>query len=129
MSAQRILKFMLIFVPIAFIAKLVRSTLGDSLPAIRLLPALAGTAEILLTGWIARELGGGRFAQGLAALCTLLAPGMLVLSHLFTMNVFEHLLYSWSPKTTNWCFRVFSSWWSRRTRPACTRATPFGKGR
>src|ERR1700690_1703373 len=33
---------------------------GDSLHAIRLLPALALGAEILITGWIARELGGQR---------------------------------------------------------------------
>ena len=32
---------------------------------------------VLLTGLIARELGGQRFAQGLAALRALLAPGFL----------------------------------------------------
>src|SRR5947207_11139080 len=53
---------------IAFIAKISRSVFGDSLSAIRFLPALAGATKVLLAGWIARELGGGRFAQGLAAL-------------------------------------------------------------
>ena len=42
---------------IAFITKFVRVTLGESLPAIRLLPALAGTGKVLLTALIARELG------------------------------------------------------------------------
>jgi hypothetical protein len=36
---------------------------GDSLAAIRFLPAVAGAGKIILTGLIARELGGGRFAQ------------------------------------------------------------------
>jgi len=78
---------------IALVAKLVRLTLGDSLPAIRLLPAIAGAATVLLTGAIARELGGGRFAQGLAALCALLAPGSLAMDHFLTMNAFEPLFW------------------------------------
>src|SRR5207248_4602888 len=48
---------------IALVAWLVRHTLGTSLLAIRFVPALAGAATVLLTGAIARELGGGRFAQ------------------------------------------------------------------
>ena len=78
---------------IAFIAKFVRMTLGDSLPAIRFLPALAGAGLVLLTGFMARELGGGRFAQGLAALAVLAAPGNLGLDNLFTMNAFEPLFW------------------------------------
>src|SRR6202167_2625056 len=56
---------------IALITWIARALLGESLPAIRLLPALAGTVEVALTALIARELGGKRFAQGLAALATL----------------------------------------------------------
>ncbi len=78
---------------IALVAKLVRLTLGDSLPAIRLLPAIAGAATVVLTGALARELGGGRLAQALAALCVLLAPGVLAFDHLFTMNAFEPLFW------------------------------------
>ena len=37
----------------------VRAMLGDSLFAIRLLPALAGAALVLLAGVLARDLGGG----------------------------------------------------------------------
>src|SRR5260370_13680246 len=40
--------------------------LGDSLFAIRLLPALAGAATIALTGVIARELGGRAWAHSLS---------------------------------------------------------------
>jgi 4-amino-4-deoxy-L-arabinose transferase-like glycosyltransferase len=78
---------------VALIAKLARMLLGDSLPAIRFLPALAGAALVVLTGAIARELGGGKFAQGLAALCVLLAPGFLALDAFFSMNAFEPLFW------------------------------------
>jgi hypothetical protein len=37
--------------------------MGWSLAALRILPALAGTALVALSILIARELGGGRFAQ------------------------------------------------------------------
>jgi hypothetical protein len=40
-------------------------------------PALAGAGTVLLTGALTRQLGGGRYAQGLAALVALLAPSSL----------------------------------------------------
>ena len=43
---------------IALVTWVVRMILGQSLAALRLLPALAGVAEVLLTALIARELGG-----------------------------------------------------------------------
>ena len=78
---------------VALIAKIVRLTLGDSLPAIHLLPALAGTAKVVLTALMARELGGRRFAQGLAALAVLVAPGYLALDNWLSMNPFEPLFW------------------------------------
>ncbi len=66
---------------------------GDSLSAIRLLPALAGALKVLLTAMIARELGGGRFAQTLAALCILAAPGILALDHFLNVNSFEAVVW------------------------------------
>src|ERR1700681_508837 len=39
--------------------------LGASLPVLRTLAALAGAARVALTMVLARELGGGRFAQAL----------------------------------------------------------------
>jgi hypothetical protein len=79
---------------IALVTKAARLLLGDSLPAIRLLPALAGAGVVLLAGLIARELGGRRFAQGLAALAVLVAPGFLAMDNLLTMNAFEPLFWS-----------------------------------
>ncbi len=78
---------------IAFITWITRSLLGDSLPAIRFLPALAGACEVALTAFIARELGGNRFAQGLAGLAVLVAPGILGGDNLLTMNAFEPLFW------------------------------------
>ena len=78
---------------IAVITWLARSLLGDSLPAIRFFPAVAGAAEVALTALIARELGGKRFAQGLAAIAALVAPGFLAADSLLTMNAFEPLFW------------------------------------
>jgi len=79
---------------IALITKGVRLTLGDSLPAIRFLPAVAGATMVWLAGLLARELGGGRFAQALAALCALFAPGLLALDGFLSMNAFEPLIWT-----------------------------------
>lgn len=79
---------------IALLTKIVRLLLGDSLPAIRLLPALAGAGTVLLTGLLARELGGGRFALGIATLGVLVAPGFLATDNLLSMNAFEPLFWS-----------------------------------
>jgi 4-amino-4-deoxy-L-arabinose transferase-like glycosyltransferase len=78
---------------IAVVTWMVRTVLGESLPVIRLLPAIAGAGEVILTALIAREFGGGRFAQALAALSVLVAPGILGLHNLLTMNAFEPLLW------------------------------------
>ncbi len=78
---------------VALIAWAVRAILGDSLPAIRLLPALAGAGEVALAALLAREFGGKAFAQGLAALCVLVAPGVLAVDGFLSMNAFEPLFW------------------------------------
>jgi 4-amino-4-deoxy-L-arabinose transferase-like glycosyltransferase len=78
---------------IALLARVSRALLGDSLFAIRFFPALAAGAMVLLAGWIARELGGQRFAQGLAAAAVLVAPIYLTFGNLLTMNAFEPLFW------------------------------------
>jgi hypothetical protein len=70
-----------------------RALLGDSLLAIRLLPALAGVGLVLLTGAIVRQLGGGRFAQALAAVAVLIAPFYLSFDSYLSMNSVEPLLW------------------------------------
>jgi hypothetical protein len=67
--------------------------LGGSLHVLRLIPALAGAIMVALTILIAREIGGGRFAQGLAGLCVMTVPVFLATDGLLTMNAFEPLFW------------------------------------
>src|SRR3954451_8345077 len=78
---------------IAFIAWIARHLFGESLLGLRLIPALAGAVTVWLTGKLARDLGGGAFAQGLAALATFAAPVFLLMHHWLTMNAFEPLIW------------------------------------
>jgi dolichyl-phosphate-mannose-protein mannosyltransferase len=70
-----------------------RTLFGASMLAIRLLPALAGAGLVVVTGALARQLGGRRFAQGLAALAVLVAPGYLFVDSYLSMNSVEPLLW------------------------------------
>src|SRR5215208_6867301 len=78
---------------VAVIADISRFLLGDSPVALRLFPALAGALVVVLAGLMARELGGGRFAQGLAALATLLAPNFLVMGTFLSMDAFDQFFW------------------------------------
>jgi hypothetical protein len=73
---------------------LVRALLGDSLVALRLVPLLAGAATVFLTGVIARRLGGGAFAQGVAALAAVFSPVFLGVNHYYSMNSLDLLLWT-----------------------------------
>ncbi len=79
---------------IGVLAWLVRATLGDSLLAIRLLPAVAAAATVWMTMGIARELGGGRFGQILAGLSAMLAPAFFGLFGVFSMNAFDLVFWA-----------------------------------
>jgi hypothetical protein len=78
---------------VAVVAKASRLLLGDSLLAIRLFSAVSGALLVFLAGRIARELGGGRFAQIAAAVAVLVAPVYLAFHGLLTMNAFEPLFW------------------------------------
>ena len=67
--------------------------LGGSLPVLRSIAAVAGAVRVAVTMILARELGGGRFAQGLAGLCVLAAPIYLGEDSILTMNGFESLFW------------------------------------
>ena len=79
---------------IAWIAWLLEHTIGTSLWALHLIPALAGAATVVLAGLLAREMGGRRWAMFLAALASLMAPILLIFSHLFGMNAFDPPLWT-----------------------------------
>jgi hypothetical protein len=79
---------------IALIAKFALFVFGDSLTGLRFLPALAAGATVVMSGRIARRLGGGLVAQGLAMVALALAPFYLAIGNLLTMNAFEPLLWT-----------------------------------
>ena len=70
------------------------STIGESIPAIRLLPALAGGVTVFLTGKMVRELGGGIYAQGIACLAVIASPAFMVFFGFFSVNAFEYLIWT-----------------------------------
>ena len=74
---------------IAVVANISLYLFGDSLFAIRFIPALTGALTLLLTGLIARELGGGRFAQILAAVAYLFSVVYLHINLLFQPVTFD----------------------------------------
>jgi hypothetical protein len=78
---------------IAWQAYLTRLLFGDSLFALRFFPAVFGAIKIFLAGLMARELGGGRFAQILAALAAIIAPIFLGADTIMTMNGLDQLLW------------------------------------
>ena len=72
----------------------VRAVFGDSLFAIRVLPAMAGAALVLLTGMLARDLGGGKGAPLLAAIAVAVAPIFLAAHSFSSMNAWEPLIWT-----------------------------------
>lgn len=79
---------------IALLAQAQRAALGDSLLSIRLAAALAGAAVLVLAALVARELGGGVFAQAAAALGVLTGVLFLRSASLFQPVVFDQLWWT-----------------------------------
>ena len=77
------------------VTALIRNTLGDSLLALRLLPAVSNALLVCLAGMLAGRLGGGRRAQLLAALAVLVTPLYLRAHSMLTPAAFETLLWAW----------------------------------
>ena len=67
--------------------------LGDSLHALRLLPALSAAIKIALTGLMAIEFGADMYGIALACLCVLAAPVYLVIDNQFAANTFEPVFW------------------------------------
>ncbi len=79
---------------IAAIAYVVLHTLGSSLLALRLLPAISAATLVCLIGAIVREMGGGRFAQALGALAVAVSPVYLYLHQWLLILAFESTLWA-----------------------------------
>jgi len=78
---------------LAFLTRIHMMIWGDSVLAIRLLPALAGTLGIFLVGTLIRQLKGGRVAQACGMTAYLLSPAFLRPAALLQPVVFNHLFW------------------------------------
>jgi len=76
-----------------FILKLNTLVVGKSLVAIRLIPAIAGAATVFTTGLITREMGGQKFAQFLACLCSF-SLITLAMNGYYSMNSIDIMLWA-----------------------------------
>ncbi|HSS94039.1 MAG TPA: glycosyltransferase family 39 protein [Candidatus Dormibacteraeota bacterium] len=66
---------------------------GPSVWGLRLWPSLVGAVIVVLAALIARELGGGRFAQVLAAVAAAASPVLLGANWLFQTVTFDQLIW------------------------------------
>jgi len=78
---------------VAFITRLHTFIWGDSLLAVRLLPALLGAASIYIVGWLIKQLKGGNMALLIGLSAYLLSPGFLRPSALLQPVIFNHLFW------------------------------------
>jgi hypothetical protein len=79
---------------IALLSEATRVTLGTSFFAYRIVPAIAGTALLLLTVLIVKELGGKGLAQALAALTLIFCPLFLRPALLYQPVVLDQLWWT-----------------------------------
>src|SRR5215471_4228809 len=77
----------------ALVLRLELTLFGQSLFALRLVPALASASTVALTGALVRQMGGRTWAVTLACLATLSAPVYLGIGNFYSLNVFEPLLW------------------------------------
>ncbi len=95
-----------------FIARIALELFGPSLNGLRFFAALSQSIAMVLAGLIARELGGKRQAQLLAAAATAIATISLAMSTLFQYVAFDYL---WWVLIAYWVIRLLKSndprWW------------------
>jgi hypothetical protein len=78
---------------IPFLIHISRAVLGDSLRAIRFIPALASSLLVVQAAVLAREFGGRRFALLLSAVAVVIAPQYLSNGSLLGTNCLEPNLW------------------------------------
>jgi hypothetical protein len=79
---------------LGWLAALLNLLAGDGLVAIHVIPALAGGAIVIITGLIAREMGGGRLAEALAATAALFTVIFMATASIFSMDVLDALWWA-----------------------------------
>jgi 4-amino-4-deoxy-L-arabinose transferase-like glycosyltransferase len=83
-----------------------RLIIGDSLFALRFLPALASGATLFLVGLIVRDLGGGTRAQIFACIAWTCSPINLGIFGIYQINVFDVLAWALALKAFSGLMRA-----------------------
>jgi hypothetical protein len=78
---------------VAFVTRIHTILWGDSLFAVRLLPALIGTASMFIAGWLIKQLKGGMMAQAIGLTAIFLSPAYLRPSLLLQPVIFNHFFW------------------------------------
>ena len=71
-----------------------RGLFGDSLFALRFLPAVAGAITVYLTGLFVREFHGERFAQAVACIAIIICPLFLAMHNYYSMNAYGIMFWA-----------------------------------
>lgn len=71
-----------------------RFLLGDSLLAIRILPALCAAGLVITTGLMARTLGGTRSRLIITAIAVIAMPVYMVITSFYSMNSYELVIWT-----------------------------------
>jgi len=79
---------------VPLVTRVSMALLGSSVVAIRLAPAIAAAGAVVLSAGLARELGGGRTAQLLAALAAATSLQVLAAGHVVATATFELPLWA-----------------------------------
>src|SRR5262249_37443601 len=79
---------------VAVLAALLHLVANDNLIVIHVIPALAHAAIVVITALMARALGGGKFAQTLAALGAAASVGFLATGSIFSMDILDGLWWT-----------------------------------
>ncbi len=68
------------------------SVFGESMVAMRIIPAMAGSAFVVFSCLLTLKMGGGRFAVFMTGLAVLVAPVWLVMNSFFAYDTFDQLV-------------------------------------
>jgi hypothetical protein len=79
---------------VALITALTRLVAGDSIVALRLPPAIAHAATVLLAALLAREMGSRSYGQIVAAVTVALAPILLGIASIVSMNAYDGFVWA-----------------------------------
>src|SRR5262245_9650056 len=84
--------------------------LGGSLIALRIVPLVCYILTVFVTASFVRRLGGGAWAQCVAALCVTIAPHFLFVFHILSMNAPEILLWTLAARVLVDCLEPGARW-------------------